>query len=128
MAGITMDGVHYNVGIEYDSMKRSFEIYEGSNTGTSLKARAIRDILGTGYTYKMTFHPIPGKESEYDQFFLDVSAPVEYRKITVPFGQSTITFDAKITSGTDKFHGNYAGKNLWRSLEVTFEFMEPYRT
>lgn len=128
MQVVIMDGISYNIGIEYESLSRSFEIIEGSNSGTNINARSIRDILGTGYTYEMTFLPLPDYISDYDNFYLAISEPKEYHTLAMPFGQSVITFQAKITSGNDTFGGNYSGTNEWRSLKVTFEYMEPYRT
>lgn len=126
--GITIDNVHYNVGIMYESLRRSFEIVEGNNSGTNLNARTIRDIMGTKYKYEMTIIPIRGYQQDYDNLYYAISAPIEYHVITVPFGQRTLTYQAKITSGTDVFMGFDADGTEWRGLQITFEAMEPVRT
>ena len=42
---ITVDGTVYKVLVEYDSLKRSFELMEGDNGGTAISGRSIRDVL-----------------------------------------------------------------------------------
>lgn len=125
--GLTVDGTNYRVLIEYDTMQRGFELTEGPNNGTAITGRAIRDIIGTSYTYSMTIHPDPSYPSEYDTLYQVLSSPVDYHSITLVYGQTTITFDAKILSGSDKYKGYYGGYQRWDEMTINFEPMEPQR-
>lgn len=121
MAGITMDGKTYRVRIVHDTLARSFELRSGSNAGYMVSGRHERDLLGTGYTYTLEVEPDPAYPEDYDEFFYALSAPVDCHSVTLPFGQSTLTFDAEILSGSDTLWGRIAGKNRWHGLSVTYQ-------
>lgn len=131
---ITVDNATYRVLVEYDTLKRSFELMEGDNAGTAISGRTIRDILGTNYTYTMTVRADPNYPADYDNFYRKISEPVDYHTITLssflestPYTASEITFQAKILSGEDTYKGYYMNRKYWDELEVTFEPMEPQR-
>lgn len=124
---IIMDGVTYRVRVVYDTMKRSFELVEGKNAGTMLSGRDERDLLGTKYGYVMAIEPDPAYPQEYDKFYEAISAPVDTHQITLPYGQSTITYEAKIENGTDTWGGKLGGSNRWKGLTVNYKPIEPQR-
>lgn len=123
--GLSVDDVYYHIGIEFDSMQRSFELTEGPNNGTAITGRAIRDILGTTYSYSMTVHADPAYPLEYDAFYEAITTPVDYHKMSFVYGQSTITFDAQIISGNDKFKGYFDSYNRWDDMQISFIPMQP---
>lgn len=125
--GITVDGIAYNVHVEYESLQRSFEIIEGFNSGKMLTGRMTRDVLGTGYSYTLNIEPDPQHIADYDSLYEVLSAPQESHVVTLPYGQTTISFEAMVESGSDIFLGRIAGKNRWRGLSVNFKYIEPYR-
>lgn len=125
--GITVDGVHYSVHVEYGSLVRQFDILEGRNSGTMLTGRYARDVLGTGYNYSMNIEPDPADPESYDALYQILSAPDATHMITVPYGQSTITFEAMVESGSDTYKGTIGGKKRWGGLTVNFKYIEPYR-
>lgn len=124
---ITVDGVEYRVAIVYPSRLLNFEIVEGNNTGMSLTFREIRDIGGTRYNYTMQVKPLPGAQAEFDAFLDVISAPVDYHRVVMPYGQKTLEFDAMIRSGSAIDHGMFGGVRKWGDLEITFEAIEPQR-
>lgn len=125
--GITVDGVFYSVHVEYESLKRAFEIIEGRNSGTMLTGRQTRDVLGTGYSYSMAIQPDPSDPESYDALYEVLSAPVASHMVTLPYGQGTITFEAMIESGEDVYSGTLGGKKRWSGLEISFRYVQPYR-
>lgn len=127
VTGITMDGKYYKVFVEYDSMNRSFELVSGNNEGVAISQRIIPDVCGTKYTYEMNVLADPDHPDDYDDFFYDISAPVDSHIITLPFGQTTITFEARIIEGSDTYKGVYANYLRWDGLNIKFEPMEPQR-
>lgn len=120
-----MDGTVYRVRLPYRGLTRQFNITEGRNKGTSLSYRTIRDIQGTGYSYTLAVEPDPLYPEDYDAFYEAISAPVDTHIITLPFGQSTITYEAQISSGNDTFLGKRAGTQRWNGLRINFVTIEP---
>lgn len=125
--GITVDGIFYSVHVVYDTIQRSFDIIEGFNSGRMLTGRQTRDVLGTGYSYALNIEPDPANREDYDALYEVLSAPQASHMITLPYGQSSITFEAMVESGTDTFQGRIGGKNNWHGLSVKFTYIEPYR-
>lgn len=128
MQNITLDGVCYRVRIVYDSVGRSFSIVEGPNGGTAITARAIRDIIGTKYTYEMQVEPDPRYPEDYDAFYNAISSPVESHLVEMPYGAGTQRFEAMILSGDDVYAGIRRGRNAWKKLRVQFAPITPQRT
>lgn len=124
---LNMDGTTYRVRIVYDTLIRSFELLEGVNAGEMLSGRHERDLLGTGYTYQMQVEPDPRYPTDYDAFFEAISAPVDSHIIIMPYGQSTITYEAMVESGQDTYRGIVSGRTRWRGLTVQYRYIEPQR-
>lgn len=124
---LNMDGTTYRVRIVYDTLVRSFELLEGVNAGEMLSGRHERDLLGTGYTYQMQVEPDPRYPTDYDAFFEAISAPVDSHTIIMPYGQTTITYEAMVESGQDTYRGIVSGRTRWRGLTVQYRYIEPQR-
>lgn len=124
---LNMDGTTYRVRIVYDTLIRSFELLEGVNAGEMLSGRHERDLLGTGYTYQMQVEPDPLCPTDYDAFVDAISAPVDSHIIIMPYGQSTITYEAMVESGQDTYRGIVSGRTRWRGLTVQYRYIEPQR-
>lgn len=124
---LTVDGVEYNVRLKYETLSRAFALVEGDNAGESISARLLRDVLGTKYTYQIDIEPDPADPESYDAFYEVISAPVDYHTVTMPYGQTTITFDAAIQSGRDIYRGVIGDKKRWSGLSIQFIAMEPQR-
>ena len=124
---LNMDGTTYRVRIVYDTLVRSFELLEGVNAGEMLSGRHERDLLGTGYTYQMQVEPDPRYPTDYDAFFEAISAPVDSHTIIMPYGQTTITYEAMVESGQDTYRGIVGGRTKWRGLTVHYRYIEPQR-
>ena len=126
---IVMDGVTYNLRVKFDTLGRSFRIPDGDNAGDMLSGLYERDIKGTYYDYTMEVDPEPGPggAADYDAFFEAISAPVDSHSITVPYGQGTITFDAMVTAGEDRFRGWVGQQQRWKGLQVQFTAIKPQR-
>ena len=118
MAGITMDGKTYRVRVVYPSVEESARLVEGPNAGDMLSGRRERDLVGTYYDHTLSVEPDPRYPQDYDQFFDAITAPVPSHSITMPHGQSTVTYDAM---------GVIAGVRRWNGLQVSFEGIRPVR-
>lgn len=122
----SIDGKYFNVFVSENGIKRSFSVADTDKAGRALTGRMIRDIIGTFYNYTIDLSTNKLSKAEYDQLYEILSAPQDYHIITVPYGQSTITFEAYVTEGQDTLQITSNG-NKWTGLSVNFIAMEPLR-
>lgn len=124
----TIDGVAYKVHIPNDGLQRNFEVLDGPNAGRIQNASMIRDVLGTFYNYSLRIEPDGITPEEYDKLYDVLSSPVDKHRITVPYGQKTLTFDAYVTSGSDNCNFISDGYQRWTGLSINFIAIKPQRS
>ena len=124
---ITLDNVTYP-HIHVVSIKRSFSVLDGENAGRVMTGKMERDIIGTYYNYSMEVDADDATPSEYDAFYETISAPNDDHTITVPYAQTTKTFKAYVTNGTDELGAMMQNQNRWGTLSFNFIAMSPQRT
>ena len=122
-----MDSVNYNLGVVYPNLERSFSFVEGVNGGLTLSGKTILDTIGTKYSYSMQIEPINGYQSDYDSFFYAISNPTRLHTITLPFGQTTLTFDCYVLGGGDSLEGRRNSDWQWGGMTVNFVPFSPQR-
>lgn len=113
-------------GVGVEKLQRSFRIPNGPNSGEMLSGETERDIIGTYYDYSLTLtaHLLP--DSEYNALFEILSAPVGSHKVELPYGLTSITYDAMIESGSDELIPMDDG-TWWGNLTVEFRAKRPQR-
>ena len=122
---VTIDGTSFDVGVEY--IKRQARIEDGPNAGNSKRGDWIRDVYGTFYDYILAFDTSSGLSREdYDTMYGILTAPVEFHTLVVPYGQSTLSFQAGITGAEDNVILMDDG-TLWGNLSITFRAKSPQR-
>ena len=124
---LSLDGKEYP-NLHVVSLKRSFAVLDGDNAGRVMTGAMTRDIIGTYYNYSMEIDPVSSDLSEYDEFYESISAPVDSHVLTVPYAQTTITFDAYVANGEDELVSKYGSRNDWQNLAINFVAMKPKRT
>ena len=124
---LIMDGRTYRVRLVYNTLVRAFELLEGPNAGYMLSKRHERDLAGTGFSYSMGIEPDPEYPGDYDDLFDALSNPVSSHVITVPYGQTTMTYAAEITGGSDTYKGTLSGVEQWGGLTVDFRYISPQK-
>jgi len=129
MSLISIDGNIYNIG-EVSLHRNGEIIYDPLTQGIMLDFSEMDDAAATKYTYSFTVEPrygAPDTENQYDAFYYDITTPKSVRVVELPFGQSTITFNAKIKATSDILGKKYGGVSKWGGLNVTFEPIKPQR-
>lgn len=122
-----VDNIEFTKAV-VDKPKRSFNIVDGDNAGRLLiTAKMDRDVLGTLYNYSLKIDSSFMTEEEYDALYELLSAPVDSHIIEVPYGQTTLVYEAYVTAGTDELILIKDGKNYWEGLTINFVAMEPQR-
>lgn len=124
---LSLDGKAYP-NLHVVSLKRSFSVLDGDNAGRVMTGAMKRDIIGTYYNYSMEIDPVSSDLAEYDEFYEAISSPVDSHVLTVPYAQTTLTFDAYVANGEDELVSKYNGRNEWQNLAVNFVAMKPERT
>jgi len=121
---ITIDGVNYSVGIIKITRKASQKI---ENIGITLDLRKHYDIQGTYYDYEVELATQHMNVSAYDRLYEILTAPVESHRVVLPYGQSTLNFEARISVASDSLVKNFSTFKKWGTLKVTFEALEPQK-
>ena len=124
---LSLDGKEYP-NLQVVSLKRSFAVLDGDNAGRVMTGAMTRDIIGTCYNYSMEIDPVSSDLAEYDEFYEAISAPVDSHVLTVPYAQTTLTFDAYVANGEDELVSKYGSRNEWQNLAINFVAMKPKRT
>ena len=128
MGIFSIDGKEYNVSVPAGGIQRSFSVLDTDKSGRSQSGDMIRDIIGTYYNYSIEINTKMLNYDEYDQLYEIISSPTEYHILTVPYGQTTLTFKAYVTSGSDSFDvKGKDGKIRWKGLKLNFIAMSPQR-
>jgi len=124
MSVIVIDGKKYDVG-EVEIRRDAEIIYDPVTAGVMLDFSEVDDAAATKYSYSFTVVPKPGA-AEYDAFYYDITSPKSVRFVELPFGQSKITFPAKIKKVSDSL-ADFGGKSKWTGLTVEFLPVKPQR-
>lgn len=124
---IVMDGVTYRVRLIYDTRRRAFELIEGPNAGPALAGNNIYDDRGTGFSYQMAVEPDPAYMQDYYDFYEAITTPGVTHQITVPYNNTTMTYEAKIRSGSDVDKGLLSGKRVWGGLVIQYDYVSPQK-
>ena len=120
-----IDGKGFS-GVGVESLKRSFRIPDGQNAGDMLSGDYERDLVGTYYVYDLVITPSDLTDNEYDALFEVLSAPVNSHMVEMPYGMSSLTFEAMIESGGDELIPMDDG-TWWGNLSVSIRAKKPQR-
>ena len=113
-------------GVGVEKLNRSFRIADGPAAGVMMSGEEIGDVIGTYVDYKLTISTADMLNNEYDALFEVLSAPVESHTVEMPYGSSTLVFEARITAGTDELVPMDDG-TWWGNLALSFRAKRPQR-
>lgn len=120
-----IDGQSFS-GVGVEALKRSFRIPDGPNAGEMMSGDYERDIVGTYYDYDLTLTAEQLPDSEYNALYQILSAPVNSHTVIMPYGLSSITFEAMIRVGTDELIPMDDG-TWWGNLSISIQAKKPQR-
>lgn len=121
---ITIDNNSYNVGIIKITRKASQKI---ENLGTTLDLRKHYDIKGTYYDYEVEVATARLNVTDYDNLYEVLTTPQESHTVTLPYGQSTLTFEARVSVASDVLIQKFTTLKKWGTLKITFEALTPQK-
>ena len=123
---VKIDGNVYNVCVL--SIEETFNVLDSENSGRSIAAcgRMIREIIGTFVGHKVTFRRRGSNLVTYDNLFAKLMRPQESHSVEIVHNQTTIKYNAYVSTGVRKVERVEGSKVLWGELEVEFVPMEAY--
>lgn len=124
MSLVIIDGNSYDVGIVKITRKAS---QSRENIGITMDQRKHYDVKGTYFDYDVHFNLRAMNVTDYDLLYEVLTEPVEYHTVTLPYGQSSITFIANIKYTEDSLVRNFNQMKRWGGFKVTFEALEPQK-
>lgn len=120
-----IDGKGFS-GVGVEQLKRSFRIPDGANAGDMLSGDYERDLVGTYYDYDLVITTSDLDVNEYDALFEVLSAPVNSHVVEMPYGMTSISFEAMISGGADELIPMDDG-TWWGNLNVSIRAKKPQR-
>lgn len=121
---ITIDSNTFDVGIIKITRKASQKI---ESLGTTMDLHKHYDIQGTYYDYEVELATKKMSLSDYDNLYEVLTAPQESHIVTLPYGQSTLTFTARVSVASDSLVQGFLTFRKWGTLKVTFEALTPQK-
>lgn len=114
----TVDGKEFNVFVT--ELTRSAAIEESKASGDVKNGDHFRDIVGTRYNYSMTIATDSLSKTDYDNLYEILTAPVDYHRVILPYGRSTLEFDAYIETAEDRVKSDRETERTWVDLTLDF--------
>ena len=111
---ITIDNNSYSVGIIKITRKASQRI---ESLGTTLDLRKHYDIKGTYYDYEVELATNNMNLTDYDNLYEALTTPQEYHTVTLPYGQTTLTFEARVSVASDSLIQSFTAFKKWRNFK-----------
>lgn len=124
MSLVTIDSTTYDVGVIRITRKASQNV---ESLGTTLDLRKHYNVKGTYYDYEVEFYPRKMNRIDYDSLYEVLTDPTEYHTVTLPYAQTNITFQARITTTQDVLLNRYGTKTMWGGITVNFEALTPQK-
>lgn len=121
---IVIDDVTYKVGIIKITRTASQKL---ESLGTTLDLRKHYDVKGTYYDYEVELATNNLDVGTYDELYEVLTNPQESHVVTMPYGQSSITFEARVSVASDSLVKNYNIFKKWGSIKVKFEALAPQK-
>ncbi len=124
----TLDGQSYDVLVPVDGgLTREAVVADGPLAGRTKAHSMQRDLAGTFYNYTLKFSALRRNVGQYDALYEELTAPVAFHRLVVPYAQGMMEYEAYISKVPDTLKSCFRGVREWGDASVTFTAMEPQR-
>lgn len=120
---ITIDNNNFDVGVIKITRKASMLT---ESLGTTLDLTKHYDIKGTYYDYEVEVATAHLNVSDYDMLYETLTTPTTHT-VTLPYGQTTLTFEARVSIASDSLISSFKTLKKWGTLKITFEALTPQK-
>ena len=112
--------------VAISAYSRNFNVLDGDNAGRVMTGRMIRDIIGTYVGHKIKVFRRGSNYAGLDEFwaYLVEHSVDDSVMLEAADGQTTISYEAYYTSGTQDIESVSNGVNYWGEIEINFIPME----
>lgn len=130
MTYVKINGISFDVNVAISKLNRNFNVLDGDNAGRTTSGLMIRDIIGTYIGHKVTFFRKGNNYTALDQLwdYLVLHSVDDSVMLEVADGQSTISYAAYYTSGSQDIEIVTEGINYWDEFEISFVPMMAQKT
>ncbi len=118
---ISIDGQTFNVGTMKVVRKPSIDKIP---LGTTLDGTKHYLNKGVYYDYEITISTRNMNVSEYDALYELITTPANSHVVSVPYNQTTITFNAFLSVSNDTLLQSYTNFKRWGTLTIIAEALE----
>lgn len=101
---VIIDNESFDVGIVKIDRKATIE---KESLGQTQDGTTHFNTIGTRYDFDVTFATRKMNVAEYDRLYEVLTSPVDTHEVTMPYGQTTITFNASISAANDSMICNF---------------------
>ena len=122
MSYIKLNGIEFDADVAISGYNRSFNVLDGENAGRVMSGRMVRDIIGTYIGHKLTVFRRGDNYAGLDKFwdYLIEHSVDDSVMLEAADGQTTISYEAYYTSGTQDIEKVENGVNYWGEIEISF--------
>ena len=122
MSYIKLNGIEFDADVAISAYSRNFNVLDGPAAGRVQAGRMIRDVIGTYLGNKIKVYRRGDNYAGLDRFWnylvehsVDGSVMLEAAD-----GQTTISYEAYYTSGSQEIEQVLDGVNYWGEIEINF--------
>ena len=126
MSYIKLNGVEFDADVAISGYNRNFNVLDGENAGRVMTGRMVRDIIGTYIGHKVKVFRRGNNYEGLDKFwdYLVEHSVDDSVMLEAADGQTTISYEAYYTSGSQDIEQVVNGVNYWGEIEINFIPME----
>ena len=130
MTYVKINGISFDVNVAISKLNRNFNVLDGDNSGRTTSGLMIRDVIGTYIGHKVTFFRKGNNYAALDQLwdYLILHSVDDSVMLEVADGQSSISYRAYYTSGSQDIEIVTDGVNYWDEFEISFVPMMAQKT
>lgn len=122
MSYIKLNGIEFDADVAISSYNRNFNVLDGSGAGRVQSGRMIRDVIGTYIGHKVKVFRRGDNYAGLDEFwdYLVTHSVDDSVVLEAADGQTTISYEAYYTSGSQDIEKVVNGINYWGEIEINF--------
>lgn len=126
MSYIKLNGREFDADVAISSYNRNFSVLDGENAGRALAGRMVRDIIGTYIGHKIRVFRRGDNYAGLDEFwdYLVEHSVDDSVMLEAADGQTTISYEAYYTTGSQDIEEVVNGVNYWGEIEINFVPMD----
>ena len=126
MSYIKLNGIEFDANVAISGYNRNFNVLDGENAGRVMTGRMVRDVIGTYIGHKVKVSRRADNYDGLDKFweYLIEHSVDDFVLLEAADGQTTISYEAYYTSGSQEIEKVENGVNYWGEIEINFIPME----